>query len=242
MLDPRDASHGDPVPSRGPFWLWLAGAAIGVIGLLLALSGRFPDALESEGNLQRLIYLLALLALVGGSIVFAIRRQPLRQLRNAAIWVGFGLILVIAYGFRDEIMPRLMGELVPQRGIADVDGSVSFRAGRDGYFHVEAQVNGSRLRFLVDTGASLVVLSPADARRLGFDLDRLAFTQLTETANGLGRGAPLTLRDIVVGGLRVTDVAASVNRAEMSESLLGMSFLRRIGGFEVDGDRLTLRP
>lgn len=228
--------------SRGPLWFWLAVAAIGVIGLVLALAGRFPGALDDAGSQSRLVYLLAWLALAGGGFVFAIRRQPLRELRNAAIWIGVGLVLVIAYSFRDEIMPRLMGELVPQRGIAEADGSVNFRAGRDGHFHVEAHVNGSRLRFLVDTGASLVVLSPADARRLGFDLDRLAFTQLTETANGLGRGAPVMLRDVVVGGLRVADVAASVNQAEMSESLLGMSFLRRIGGFEVDGDRLTLRP
>jgi aspartyl protease family protein len=52
----------------------------------------------------------------------------------------------------------------------------------------------------------------------------------------------VTLREVTVGGLRLAEVGASVNRAEMSESLLGMSFLRRLGGFEVSGDRLTLRP
>lgn len=227
--------------SRGPVWFWLAIAAIGLAGLVLMLNDRFPGALDHD-NLPRLVFLLALLALIGGGVVLAIRRQPLAQLRNAAIWVGVGLALVIGYSFRDEIGPRLMGELVPARGTADADGSVSYRAGRDGYFHVEGRVNGARIRFLVDTGASAVVLSPADARRLGMDIDRLAFTQVTETANGFGRGAPVTLREVEVGGLRVADVVASVNQADMSESLLGMSFLRRIGGFEVSGDRLTLRP
>jgi aspartyl protease family protein len=230
------------VRSRGPLWIWLAVAAIGVTGLVLALSGRFPGALDDNGSLARLSYLLGWLALAGGGLVFAIRRQPLRQLRNAAIWLGIGLLLVVAYSFREEIAPRLMGELLPQRGIANGDGSVTFRAGRDGYFHVEAQVDGAPIRFLVDTGASQIVLSPADARRLGFDLDALSYTQVTETANGLGRSAPVTLREVTVGGLRLAEVGASVNRAEMSESLLGMSFLRRLGGFEVSGDRLTLRP
>lgn len=227
--------------SRGPVWFWLAIAAIGLLALVLTLSDRFPEA-YAHGNVTWLVYLLTILIVGGGGLVLAFRARPLEQLRNAAIWLGLGLLLVIGYSFRDEIGPRLMGELVPARGTPGADGSVSFRAGQDGYFHVEGLVNGARIRFLVDTGASQVVLSPRDARRLGMDLDRLAFTQVTETANGFGRGAPVTLREVEVGGLRVAEVAASVNQADMSESLLGMSFLRRIGGFQVSGDRLTLHP
>jgi aspartyl protease family protein len=126
--------------------------------------------------------------------------------------------------------------------VAGVVGSVRFRVGQDGHFHIEAMVDGTRVRFLVDTGASEVVLSPGDARRLGFDLGRLSFTRMAETANGSVRSAPVTLHEMMVGGLRVNEVSASVNEAEMSESLLGMTFLNRLGGFEVSGDTLTLRP
>ena len=229
------------MPSRGPAWLWLAVAAIGVIALLLALSGRFPGALDEQDSLPRLIYLLSWLALAGSGVVLAVRREPLTQLRNAAIWLAVGLALVIGYSFKDELGPRLLGELVPQRGIANPDGSVTFRAGADGHFHVEALINGTRLRLLVDTGASQLVLSPADARRLGLDLAGLDFRHVSETANGPVSGAPVTLREVAVGSVRLADVAASVNGAEMSESLLGMSFLSRLSGFEVSGDRLTLR-
>jgi aspartyl protease family protein len=233
----RDAA----VPSRGPAWLWLAVAAIGVVALVLALNGRFPGPLDEQGGLPRLLYLLSWLLLAGGGMVLAVRREPLKQLRNAAIWLGLGLALVIGYSFKDELGSRLLGELMPQRGVANPDGSVTFRAGQDGHFHVEALINGTRLRLLVDTGASQVVLSPSDARRLGIATASLDFRHVSETANGPVSGAPVTLREIAVGAVRLNDVAASVNGAEMSESLLGMTFLSRLSGFEVSGDRLTLR-
>ena len=227
--------------SRGPVWFWLAVFAVGLLGLVVYLDHRFPGAMEG-GNLGWLVYLLTFLLVGGSGMVLAIRRRPLQHLRAGAVWLGLGLALVLGYSFRDEIEARLKGELVPAAGTQQADGSVTYRAGGDGYFHVEGRVNGTRIRFLVDTGASDVVLSPADARRLGLDVERLAFTQVTETANGPGRSAPVTLREVEVGGLRVADVPASVNQADMSESLLGMSFLRRIGGFQVSGDRLTLHP
>jgi len=229
------------VPSRGPAWLWLAVAVIATIALVMALNGRYPGALDEQGGLPRLIYFLSWLVLAGSGLVLAIRREPLKQLRNAAIWLALGLALVIGYSFKDELGSRLLGELVPQRGTANPDGSVTFRAGEDGHFHVEARINGTRLRMLVDTGASQVVLSPSDARRLGIDTAGLDFRHLSETANGPVSGAPVTLREITVGSVRLTDVMASVNGAEMSESLLGMTFLSRLSGFEVSGDRLTLR-
>jgi aspartyl protease family protein len=229
------------VPSRGPAWLWLAVAVIATIALVMALNGRYPGALDEQGGLPRLIYFLSWLVLAGSGLVLAIRREPLKQLRNAAIWLALGLALVIGYSFKDELGSRLLGELVPQRGIVNPDGSVTFRAGEDGHFHVEARINGTRLRMLVDTGASQVVLSPSDARRLGIDTAGLDFRHLSETANGPVSGAPVTLREITVGSVRLIDVMASVNGAEMSESLLGMTFLSRLSGFEVSGDRLTLR-
>jgi len=229
------------VPSRGPAWFWLAIAAIGVVALVLGLNGRFPGVLDEQGSLPWLLYVLSWLALAGAGVVLAVRREPLKQLRNAAIWLALGLALVVGYSFKDELGSRLLGELVPQHGMANSDGSVTFRAGADGHFHVEARINGTRLRMLVDTGASQVVLSPADARRLGLDLAALDFRHVSETANGPVTGAPVTLREIAVGAVRLADVAASVNGAEMSESLLGMTFLSRLSGFEVSGDRLTLR-
>ena len=97
------------------------------------------------------------------------------------------------------------------------------------------------MRFLIDTGASDTVLSPMDAQRLGIDLAALDFSRVYLTANGNGRGAPYRLMDLAIGPIALSDVAVSINQAPMDESLLGMSFLRRLKSFEVQGRRLYLR-
>ncbi|MEX0696441.1 MAG: TIGR02281 family clan AA aspartic protease [Dongiaceae bacterium] len=224
--------------------VWLVGGALALAGLVLFLIDRFPEAVAAEGDRRRLIYLLVLLAALAVTQLPRFRAGPWRALRHAGIWIAVLFVLVAAYSLRDTLRDlggRLAGELLPQRGVAAGDGAVSFRARDDGHFYVEAEVDGARLLFLVDTGASDVVLSRRDAARLGFDPDRLAFTQVYETANGAGRGAPVRLGAVAIGPIRLAGVAASVNEAEMTYSLLGMSFLGRLGGYDVRGDTLTLR-
>jgi aspartyl protease family protein len=98
------------------------------------------------------------------------------------------------------------------------------------------------VRFLIDTGASGVVLTPGDARRLGFDPRRLRYTRIAETANGTVRSAPIRLDFIAVGQIRMLDFPASVNEADMTDSLLGMSFLSRLRSFEVRDGLFIMRP
>jgi clan AA aspartic protease (TIGR02281 family) len=114
-------------------------------------------------------------------------------------------------------------------------------ASAHGHFLVEAVVEGTPLAFVVDTGASDVVLSPADAARLGFRAHELRFTRRYQTANGVVAAAPVTLREVRIGQFSAFDVEASVNGAPLPVSLLGMSFLRQFRGYEVDDGRLILR-
>lgn len=121
------------------------------------------------------------------------------------------------------------------------DREVVIRRSPNGHFLLEAAVNGVEIRFLVDTGASDVVLSAADAERLRLNPGKLRYTQQYQTANGLVRAAPVTLREVRIGQLEVYDVAASVNEGPMGLSLLGMSFLERLNGYAVRGERLILQ-
>jgi aspartyl protease family protein len=94
---------------------------------------------------------------------------------------------------------------------------------------------------LVDTGATAVVLSREDAARAGFDFSQLRFTAHVGTANGIGLAAPVRLREIRVRSIVVRDVAAMVNKAPMSGSLLGLSFRNRLSSYGVQGNILTLK-
>jgi clan AA aspartic protease (TIGR02281 family) len=112
---------------------------------------------------------------------------------------------------------------------------------RTGHFHVNALVNGTAVNFLVDTGASDVALSTDDALRLGLHPDKLVYNMPYQTANGVSMAARVTIDEIKVGDNVVRNVQASVGQGNMDMSLLGMTFLNRIGSIEVKGDRLVLR-
>jgi len=118
---------------------------------------------------------------------------------------------------------------------------VVIQAGPHGHFLVEGIVDGEPIHFLIDTGASDIVLNLDDARRLGLRASDLRFTRRFETANGVVRGAPVTLRELRIGQLQLFDVEASVNEAPLEVSLLGMSFLNELRGYEVADGRLILR-
>ena len=114
-------------------------------------------------------------------------------------------------------------------------------AGRNGHFLVTAEVEDVEILFLIDTGASQVILTAEDAERLGHRVDSLEFSARFQTANGAIWGAPLLLSELRIGDLEIADVRASVIRAPMSTSLLGMSFLSRLEGYEVGEEGLILR-
>ncbi len=115
------------------------------------------------------------------------------------------------------------------------------RAGRNGHFLVDAVVDGVEIRFLVDTGATNVILTAEDSERLGYRLDSLEYSQRFQTANGQIVAAPVVLPDLRIGDLEFEDVHASVVRTPLNASLLGMSFLARLDSFEVRDEGLVLR-
>lgn len=112
----------------------------------------------------------------------------------------------------------------------------------DGHYWAEADVNGREVRFLVDTGASAVALTPTDAERLGFVPASLNYTMQVTTASGQTRAAPVKLASIAVAGAQVQDVDALVIENGLQTSLLGMTYLGRLSQFEATKTALILRP
>lgn len=112
----------------------------------------------------------------------------------------------------------------------------------DGHYWAEARIDGRAVKVLVDTGASVVVLTREDSLRLGLKLASTDFTSLVQTASGTARAAPVTLSSVAIASAEVHDVRALVVEQGLSQSLLGMSYLGRLSAFEATPTALTLRP
>ena len=119
--------------------------------------------------------------------------------------------------------------------------SVVIARNAHGHFDVDGRVNGRRVEFVVDTGASVVALTARDAVRLGIHPSRNAFIAEVKTANGTIRAAPTRLDVVQIGNLELRDVAALVLPDDaLSDNLLGLSFLSRLHRFEYSDGKLVL--
>ena len=111
----------------------------------------------------------------------------------------------------------------------------------DHHFRIDATVDDQRLRFLLDTGASAIILTRADAARLGFASDRLEFVPRFRTANGIVRAAAIVLQELKIGSMTFRALSAFVNEGDLSESLLGMALLEKFSTVEIKNDTLVIR-
>lgn len=139
--------------------------------------------------------------------------------------------------------PRRAGSESPGSSLAAsvVSGQgTTLNRGPDGHFYADAQVNGVTVHFLVDTGATGVALSAADARRVGLPFFQTEFTAVGRGASGEVRGKLVTLDRVSLGGKSVENVSGAI--LEDSEmSLLGQSFLSRMGTIEMTADKMVVR-
>lgn len=219
--------------------------AIAVALALLVSAGAGSIVGLTEQQTGQLIPLIVILVALAASL-FARQRHKLSDLvGNLAIWAGIFVVIIVGYTYRDDlsgVASRVFGELIP--GVATVDaerGTATFRAGRDGHFPVNAQVNGADIVTIFDTGASAVVLTEPDARKAGIDVENLRFDVAVSTANGTGRAAVVRLARLEVGGIVRTNVRAFVaEKGALDTSLLGMSFLETLTRYSVSSNALEL--
>jgi aspartyl protease family protein len=237
---------GRPAPrrkaSRLGLYLWLG--VMAAAGLLIfGLNRYFPGgdaALGDPGIVQTLGFLL----LASSSLLFVREFNLKRTARNVLLWLAVGGVLLLGFSFQNELgdlMLRLRGALVPGYAVQTGTRELTISEGEDGHYHVYATVNGVPIPFLIDTGATDIVLDPAAAKRLGFDLGSLTFDRPYGSANGIGHGASAVVESLSVGDFRLSHVPVSINGAEMGYSLLGMAFLKRLKSYSFSGGKLILR-
>lgn len=193
----------------------------------------------------------ALLIFIGSSLAGSYRGRAGQAARDVLSWALVTVLLVGGYSFREELLGlghRVAGELLPPgtalRGEPQVVGehSVRIRKRSDGHFMVKTETDGVALSMLVDTGASTVVLKPADAQRLGINIERLRYGVPVQTANGTTYAASVRLSRLAIGNIVLEDVDALVAKpGTLKDNLLGMSFLSRLRSYEFTSEYLTLR-
>jgi len=219
---------------RNP-WFWLAVLGLGGIALVWWLHVRFPDALSSRDGRIDLVHTVLILAFVGSSFVLHRRFKAHDIVRHAAVWLGIGGLVFIGYSFRYEakwLGSRLLGDLVPSLGEVQGD-AMRYPASDNGHFIVEVTVTTDTaripIRFLVDTGATLIAMNKHDAKRIGLNYRLEAEQGSTYTASGIDPVYLMKLDKVKVGDIELRDVDASVHDGDHPHViLLGNSFLGKL--------------
>lgn len=183
----------------------------------------------------QLFYLILLLAAVGGWFFAEGRQSWGKTARQAAVWGLIFIGAIAAVGLWTDIRD----DIAPRQSVAQ-DGTISVPQGFDGHYHLTLQLNGQPVDFIVDTGATDIVLTRADAARVGIDTNDLAFTGIANTANGQVRTARARIDTVALGPIVDRGVPVAVNGGEMEGSLLGMTYLSRFEHLEISNGTLVL--
>ncbi|MFV0333199.1 MAG: TIGR02281 family clan AA aspartic protease [Tropicimonas sp.] len=183
-----------------------------------------------------LIYLVLLAMMIGSYVMVASRRNIARGLRHAALWVLIFLGVIVAYGLWEDIR----GTVIPRQSVLAEEGRIEVPMASDGHYYMTLGVNGVLVEFVVDTGATEIVLTRRDAARAGVEVDSLRFLGTANTANGPVRTAQVRLREVDLGGITDRNVTALVNSGEMDGSLLGMTYLNRFAEVSFGRGRMVL--
>ncbi|MBA1158016.1 retropepsin-like aspartic protease family protein [Microvirga mediterraneensis] len=224
---------------RGAGLLLLLAALL--VGLFVSDSVGELSALEASG----LLALGGLCLLMAASIVEGFSRHWTYGVQSIAVSTGILVALIVTYASRGElqaVIDRAIGDIAVGRTVVTPEGEVVAARRTDGSFMVQGEVNGHETRFVFDTGATTVVLRAEHAAALGFKPDNLNYSIPVATANGGALAAPVVIDRLTVGPITERKVRALIAReGVLHANLLGMTFLERLGSYEVRGNRLILR-
>lgn len=190
----------------------------------------------SSFELGNAIYLILLLAMVLTWFVAQNRRSLGKTVQQALAWGLIFIGVIAAIGVWDDIRQTLR----PTQSVITETGQIEVPRAPDGHYYLTLQINDKPVDFLVDTGASEMVLTSDDAERAGLPLDDLIYSGRAMTANGEVRTAWVKLDSVELGRVLDRGVTAWVNEGEMERSLLGMAYLRRWSRIEITDNALVL--
>lgn len=204
----------------------MAGCAMVFLGTALGTGGTFSSNITTLSGLSGIL----LFGMAIGSYI----RSSLKRITLAAFGAPLALIAMASLG---------TVSLANQPKLALAQTTAAVERGNDGHFHADVTVNGTKsVEMLVDTGASVVLLSHAHASSIGIDTAALTFDIPVVTANGGSHVAMITLASIDVGGVTLRNVETAVaKQGVLHSSLLGMSYLGALEEVVLRGNKMILK-
>ncbi len=197
----------------------------------------------SSSDWPHFVYLSLLLLALASSVIFKSHLSASQLLKQMLGWVIIILVILVGYSFRYDFIAlknRVSRELFPSKIVRVGERQIAINISNDGHFYIDLKINSEPVRFMVDTGASDIVIGLADAKRVGIDIKNITSFRRYQTANGSIISGIAKVREIELDGIKFYNVTVSVNNQDMGTSLLGMSFLERFEKYEVYQNRLIL--
>jgi len=218
---------------------------VAIIFILRQSAGTLPSI--GGDRFAYVIYMGIWAALIGSAVLS--RPEGIgHSLKQLVAWIGIFLVVLAGYSYRYElqdIASRVTAGLIPGSPISTLDASgrnqVTLIRTANGQFSARGTVQGSGVIFLVDTGATDIVLSNDDAARAGIDTAQLRYNIPVSTANGMTTSARQSVDRLSIGPIALDNVTVMIARkGDLESSLLGMNFINRLRSFEIRGDRMIL--
>lgn len=191
----------------------------------------------NSDNLAQLIYLVLLGSVIAGWFFVENRKTMGKTAQQAAVWALIFVGVIAAIGLWGDIRSNV----APSQSYIDGTASVEVPRNPDGHYYLTLDIDGTEVQFVIDTGASDVVLTKNDAKRIGIDVENLFYGGIANTANGEVQTARVRLKNVSLGDILDTSIGASVNGGKMEKSLLGMTYLQRYDKIEISGGKMILR-
>lgn len=189
------------------------------------------------------LYLIGILVLVVSALT--VRRIPIGQgLKMFAAWVLIFLAGFAAFTLKDDFMALGKRVMTESRGggqLAAAGGEMRIRQSLDGHFWVDGELNGRKVRFLVDSGATVTSISAETAARADIVPGR-GFPAMVQTANGVVEVRRARAERLKIGTIERRNLAVHVSEAFGPMNVLGMNFLSSLSGWGVEGQWLVLKP
>lgn len=194
-------------------------------------------------DLQQIIYLIIIISFLLIGIFSQKNLSWQKIIKYLLMWALIGFSIIVIYAYRFEFInfkERINLEINPTSAQINQQGQLVINIADDSHFYITLLVNKTPILFMIDTGASDMMINLDDANKIGINLKKLVFNKAYQTANGRSFGAYVKIREIEISGVKFKDIGASVSQSDMGTSLLGMSFLRRFNKYEFFQDRLVL--